>query len=84
MMGWVVAWKCFVAWRFGESSQQPTCPQICRWSGAARPELRAEKSHGMPENVLTAEGAGYDMRDLGGVGAVFAHLFLQASPGRRS
>ncbi|MEA2338766.1 MAG: hypothetical protein QOE82_2773 [Thermoanaerobaculia bacterium] len=26
---------------------------MCRWSGAARPELRAEKSSGMPENVLT-------------------------------
>jgi hypothetical protein len=28
---------------------------MCRWSGAARPELRAEKSSGMPENVLTSE-----------------------------
>ena len=26
---------------------------MCRWSGAARVELRAEKSSGMPENVLT-------------------------------
>jgi hypothetical protein len=29
---------------------------MCRWSGAARAELRAEKSSGMPENVLTTEG----------------------------
>src|SRR5437867_11245665 len=28
MMGWRLAWKCFVAWRFGESSQQPTWPQV--------------------------------------------------------
>jgi hypothetical protein len=26
---------------------------MCRWSGAARVELRAEKSSGMPENVLS-------------------------------
>jgi hypothetical protein len=26
---------------------------MCRWSGAARVELRAEKSSGMPENMLT-------------------------------
>jgi hypothetical protein len=30
---------------------------MCRWSGAARVELRAEKSSGMPENVLTTAGA---------------------------
>src|SRR5438876_5527926 len=28
MIGWLVAWKCAVAWRFGESSQQPTWPQV--------------------------------------------------------
>ena len=28
---------------------------LCRWSGVARPELRSEKSSGMPLNVLTAE-----------------------------
>src|SRR6516162_4459440 len=28
MIGWRVAWKCLVAWRFGESSQQPTWPQV--------------------------------------------------------
>src|SRR5664279_3349206 len=28
MMGWAVAWKCLVACRFGESSQQPTWPQL--------------------------------------------------------
>src|SRR5215211_5569906 len=27
-MGCSVAWKCFVAWRLGLWSQQPTCPQI--------------------------------------------------------
>jgi hypothetical protein len=32
---------------------------MCRWSGAARPELRAQKSRGMPENVLTPEGAAH-------------------------
>jgi len=30
---------------------------MCRWSGAARPGLRAKKSSGMPENVLSTEGA---------------------------
>ncbi|HEV7570258.1 MAG TPA: hypothetical protein VGQ21_02070 [Thermoanaerobaculia bacterium] len=30
---------------------------MCRWSGAARAELRAEKSSGMPENVLTNDAA---------------------------
>jgi hypothetical protein len=29
---------------------------MCRWSGAARVALRAEKSSGMPENVLTRIG----------------------------
>jgi hypothetical protein len=29
---------------------------MCRWSGAARPVQRAEKSSGMPTNVLTDEG----------------------------
>src|SRR5579872_255146 len=28
MMGWPVWWKCLVAWRWGELSQQPTCPQM--------------------------------------------------------
>lgn len=28
---------------------------VCRWSGVARPELRAEKSNGMPSNVLSDE-----------------------------
>src|SRR5947207_14162290 len=28
MMGWRLAWKCLVACRFGESSQQPTWPQV--------------------------------------------------------
>lgn len=32
---------------------------MCRWSGAARPELRTEKSNGMPENVLTSEGVSH-------------------------
>jgi hypothetical protein len=32
---------------------------MCRWSGAARPELRAEKSSGMPENVLSNEAAAH-------------------------
>ena len=30
---------------------------LCRWSGAARVVLRAEKSSGMPENVLTPSAA---------------------------
>jgi hypothetical protein len=29
---------------------------MCRWSGAARAELRTEKSSGMPQNVLSPEG----------------------------
>src|SRR5712692_4441468 len=28
MIGWLVAWKCLVAYLFFESSQQPTCPQV--------------------------------------------------------
>ncbi len=32
---------------------------MCRWSGAARVELRAEKSNGMPENVLSQSGASH-------------------------
>src|SRR6202012_3183105 len=28
MTGCCVAWKCLVAWRLGESSQQPTWPQM--------------------------------------------------------
>ena len=32
---------------------------LCRWSGAARPELRAEKSSGMPLNVLTDAAAAH-------------------------
>jgi hypothetical protein len=32
---------------------------LCRWSGAARPELRTEKSSGMPENVLSNEAAAH-------------------------
>ncbi|HXA20075.1 MAG TPA: hypothetical protein VN380_24050 [Thermoanaerobaculia bacterium] len=32
---------------------------MCRWSGAARVVLRAEKSSGMPENVLTRGGASH-------------------------
>jgi hypothetical protein len=32
---------------------------MCRWSGAARVELREEKSSGMPENVLTESGASH-------------------------
>src|SRR3989442_6518783 len=28
MMGWRLAWKCFVAWRSGEWAQQPTWPQV--------------------------------------------------------
>lgn len=32
---------------------------MCRWSGAARVALRAEKSSGMPENVLTNGGASH-------------------------
>jgi len=29
---------------------------MCRWSGTAHPELRGEKSSGMPVNVLTSNG----------------------------
>jgi hypothetical protein len=32
---------------------------MCRWSGAARVELRAEKSSGIPENVLSQSGASH-------------------------
>jgi hypothetical protein len=32
---------------------------MCRWSGAARVELRAEKSNGMPENVLAPAAAAH-------------------------
>jgi hypothetical protein len=32
---------------------------MCRWSGAARPELRTEKSTGMPLNALTEEAASH-------------------------
>jgi hypothetical protein len=32
---------------------------MCRWSGAARWELRTEKSSGMPENVLSTEGSAH-------------------------
>jgi hypothetical protein len=32
---------------------------MCRWSGAARVALRAEKSSGMPENVLSSAGASH-------------------------
>lgn len=32
---------------------------LCRWSGASRVVLRAEKSSGMPENVLTSGGASH-------------------------
>lgn len=32
---------------------------MCRWSGAARVALRAEKSSGMPENVLSLGGASH-------------------------
>jgi hypothetical protein len=32
---------------------------MCRWSGAARVELRTEKSSGMPENVLSSEAAAH-------------------------
>jgi hypothetical protein len=32
---------------------------MCRWSGAARVALRAEKSSGMPENVLSPAGAAH-------------------------
>ena len=32
---------------------------MCRWSGAARVELREEKSSGMPENVLTESAASH-------------------------
>jgi hypothetical protein len=32
---------------------------MCRWSGAARVELRPEKSSGMPENVLTQAAASH-------------------------
>jgi hypothetical protein len=32
---------------------------MCRWSGAARVVLRAEKSSGMPENVLTPGGSSH-------------------------
>src|SRR3954463_10783155 len=35
MSGWLVLWKCLVACRFGESSQQLTTPQvrhILRWT----------------------------------------------------
>jgi hypothetical protein len=32
---------------------------MCRWSGAARVELRREKSSGMPENVLSPAGASH-------------------------
>jgi hypothetical protein len=30
---------------------------MCRWSGAAHPELREEKSSGMPENILSPAAA---------------------------
>ncbi len=32
---------------------------VCRWSGIARPELRGEKSSGMPLNALTGEAAAH-------------------------
>jgi hypothetical protein len=32
---------------------------VCRWSGVARPELREEKSSGMPMNTLTEEAAAH-------------------------
>ena len=32
---------------------------MCRWSGAARVQLRAEKSSGMPENVLSKSGTSH-------------------------
>ena len=32
---------------------------MCRWSGAARVQRRAEKSSGMPENVLSKSGASH-------------------------
>src|SRR6266849_3951248 len=28
MIGWLVAWKCWVACLFFEESQQPTCPHV--------------------------------------------------------
>ena len=31
MSGWPVAWKCFVAWRFGLESQQLVVPQTRHW-----------------------------------------------------
>ncbi|HSY49736.1 MAG TPA: hypothetical protein VLC46_13045 [Thermoanaerobaculia bacterium] len=46
---------------------------MCRWSGAARVELRAEKSSGMPENVLTRGGASHPW---------FAQFANQLSDGR--
>jgi hypothetical protein len=32
---------------------------MCRWSGVAHPELRVEKSSGMPTNVLSPAGLGH-------------------------
>jgi hypothetical protein len=60
------AWEAPLFRLFDDIAAHPTAALLgvchsfgvmCRWSGAARPELRAEKSNGMPENVLTNEAA---------------------------
>jgi len=62
------AWEAPLFRLFDDITAHPTAAMIgvchsfglmCRWSGAARPELRDEKSSGMPENVLSAEGANH-------------------------
>ena len=62
------AWEAPLFRLFDDIAAHPTASLLgvchsfglmCRWSGAARPELRAEKSNGMPENVLTNEAAAH-------------------------
>jgi len=40
----LVPWKCFVACRLGESSQQPTCPQVRHRRRCTQPEPMARHS----------------------------------------
>jgi len=62
------AWEAPLFRLFDDIAAHPTAALLgvchsfglmCRWSGVARAELRAEKSSGMPENVLSSEGAAH-------------------------
>ncbi len=74
MIGWRVAWKCLVAWRFGELSQQPTWPQV-------RHRRRCTQARADLQTLLAAERARRHVADGVDMAAFVGHQCLPVLAG---